>query len=118
MSYDMTFRGQLQFRTKKALAEALADIDDDCWEDSALARDDLACRGATLEVDWDGSAPASTWEGALHVLETLAEAAESGEIVATYDGGEGPDNVLTERIGPDNDDDADAEAESTPSPEA
>ena len=60
MSYDMTFRGQLQFRTKKALAEALADIDDDCWEDSALARDDLACRGATLEVDCAVSCSADT----------------------------------------------------------
>jgi hypothetical protein len=55
----------------------------------------------TLTVDWSGSAPASFWDITTHVLETLAEAASAGELVATYDSGEGPDAVLTERIGPD-----------------
>lgn len=103
MSDNMTFRGKLTFPSKRAMCEALASIDADCWEQGALLRDDLSVDEARkrITVDWNGSASASTWDITLHVLETLSERAAGGEIIATFDPGEGPEAISTEHIGPD-----------------
>jgi hypothetical protein len=101
MSVDMSFKGTLVFASAKALKAALKELRDDedgCLESSAVQPDDLRVEGTKVHVDLDMSAPASFFDGTCHVLETLAGAAESGEIEAIYDSGEGPDAVFTERI--------------------
>jgi hypothetical protein len=101
MSYNMTFRGTLQFLTsdeidlaEREVAEMIAEDDPDfadVWRfEKPIVRDRL-----TVTVDIDVGAPGDWWFLLEAIVETYADLAESGKVESWYDGDQnetyGPD---------------------------
>ena len=99
MSYDMTFRGTLEYDSPDDIEEALDAVEEEGgFDTSAVTMDELVVSEDTIYVDVDASAPASMWFDTLGVLTTLASYATGGYIDATYDSGEEEEGVESVRI--------------------